>query len=186
MNHLYCIVIIPPEPIYSETREFQEHFAEKYKSKAALKPPPHLTLIPPAMLASEKEAVIFRYLENIASNYEPFEVSIDGFGSFGVGVIYAELILTDPLRKLEKELSLSFYKKFHVERGPSHRFIAHITLAYKDLNPPMFAQAWEEFKDKLYRRKWTPDGITLLRNNPKGGWDQIYKAKFGMKKDSLF
>src|SRR2546421_5733370 len=182
-QNLYCIVIIPPEPVYSETREFQQHIADKYNSHAALKPPPHITLIPPFALEEDKEQILFKYVDAIASNENNFEIAIDGFGSFTVGVIYEAVILSDPLKKLEKELSLSFYKKFKAKRGPSHAYVPHVTIAFKDLSPLKFPAAWDEFKEKLYRRKWTVSSLCILRANPKGGWDIIRQSKFGMQKD---
>jgi 2'-5' RNA ligase len=181
-NNLYFIGILAPEPVRSETREFQQHIADNYRSKAALKPPPHVTLIPPFLLAEDKQPVLFKYIEDIAGRQQTFEVSVDGFNCFGVQVIYAEVEVSDHIKKLEKDLSSTFYKKFQIERGPSSRFVPHITIAYKDLMPPMFALAWPEFKDKLYRRKWMVKEICLLRSSP-GGWEKILGAELGALKE---
>jgi 2'-5' RNA ligase len=185
-QYLYCITIIPPEPVYSEAREFQQHIAEIYHSKEALKVLPHITLIPPFHLEESREAELFTFLGKAVSGDNPFELSIDGFGSFTVGVIYAAVIAGDKLKKLEKELTLSFYKKFNLskERGPAHAFIPHITMAYKDLTPFESPRAWSEFKDKLYRRKWMLKDIAVLRHNGKS-WEVIKKVELGTAKDMM-
>jgi 2'-5' RNA ligase len=183
-SNLYFIAIIPPEPIYSEVKEFQQHIADTYRSKEALKPPSHITLIPPFQIDAARESELLRFADNFASKYGKFELSIDGFGSFGVGVIYAAFEKNELWKKLQKELSLSFYKKFKVEKGPSYGFTPHITIAYKDLTPLMFPLAWEEFRNKLYRRKWTLDNICLLRHNFKG-WEIIKRAELGNENNEM-
>ena len=175
--------MIPPEPIYSETREFQQHIAEKYNSHAALKPPPHITLIPPFAIEEDREHALFKYIDSIASDQMPFEIAIDGFGSFTVGVIYEAVILSEPLKILEKELSQTFYRKFKIERGPSHAYVPHVTIAFKDLSPIKFPPARDEFEQKLYRRKWTIRSLCILQANTKGGWDIKRESKFGMEKE---
>jgi len=184
-QHLYFIGIIPPEPIYSDIKEFQQHVADKYKSKEALRHPTHATLIPPFRLDESRQPELVKFIENIAAKQDKFELAIDGFGSFTTGVIYAAILLSDPLKKLEKELTHPFYKKFGLtkEKGPSHAFIPHITIGYKDLSPLVFPQAWEEFKSKLYRRKWMLKDIALLRHNGKE-WTVIQKLELGTAKEN--
>ncbi len=164
-QNLYAIVTIAQEPIYSEVTEMQQHFARDFKSKAALKVPPHITLIPPFSQPPEKETEIISFMKNFANKQNPFELSINGFSSFGVGVIYAAFEKNETLKKMEKEMSLSFRKKFKVESENSLPFVPHITIAYKDLTPPMFELAWREFDHKLYRRKWMLKYICLLKHN---------------------
>lgn len=166
-SNLYFIAIIPPEPIYSEAKEFQRYIADNFRSKEALKPPSHITLIPPFQQPASREEELIRFTENFASKQNSFELSAEGFGSFGLGVIYIAFEKNEHLKKMERELTLSFYKKFKVERGPSHAFTPHITIAYKDLTPPMFPLAWEKFQHKIYRRKWMLHDVCLLRHSGK-------------------
>jgi 2'-5' RNA ligase len=182
-QNLYFIAIIPPEPIYSEVKEFEQLVADKYKSKEALKSPSHLSLIPPFQIDAVRESELVRFIDNFSSKQSKFELSIEGFGSFGVGVIYAAFEKIELLKKVQKELSLSFYKKFNVDKGPSYAFTPHITIAFKDLMPPMFSLAWEEFHDKLYRRKWMVHNICLLRHNGKE-WQVIQKSELGNGKEN--
>ena len=177
-SNLYFIAIIPPEPIYSEMKEFQKYFADKYHSIEAFKRPSHITLIAPFQQSLSKESALITFTENFASKRNNLELSIEGFGSFSVGVIYAALVKNEALKKLQKELSLSFYKNFRVEggKGASFAFNAHMTIAFKDLSPLVFPNAWEEFRTKLYRRKWMMGNICLLRHNYKE-WEIIKRAE---------
>ena len=177
-QNLYFIAIIPPEPIYSEVKEFQKRFEEKYKSKEAFKRPSHITLIHPFMISEDSEPDVKKFMQNFVAKQTPFELAVDGFGAFGFHTIYVALNEDAQLKKLQKDLSLSFSKKFKVREGsgPSLRFSGHMTIGYKDLLPPMFELAWAEFKNKIYRRKWTLKYICLLKHNFKE-WEIIEHAE---------
>ncbi len=173
-QNLYFIAIIPPEPIYSEVKEFQKHFDGKYKSKEAFKRPSHITLIHPFMISEDSEIDVKKFMQNFVGKHTPFELSVDGFGAFGFHTIYVACDENIVLKKLQKDLSLSFFKKFKVNEGKGSglRFSAHMTIGFKDLTPPMFELGWAEFKDKIYRRKWTLKYICLLKHNFKE-WEII-------------
>ncbi|MDP4219339.1 MAG: 2'-5' RNA ligase family protein [Bacteroidota bacterium] len=175
----YFIGIIPPEPVYSEIRDFQEQISNKWNSKEALRRPVHITLLHPFHLAGNREPELIKFLERFAADKKKLSLAIDGFGSFSIGVIYASIVPTTELKELEKDLSLSVQRKFQLqkEKGPSYGFNPHITIGYKDLSPQVFDSAWAEFKEKLYRRKWTADSISLLRHDGKE-WKVVLEAKF--------
>ncbi|MEI8133743.1 MAG: 2'-5' RNA ligase family protein [bacterium] len=174
---LYFIGIVPPEPIYSEIKEFQNHFATTYNAKEALKHPTHITLIIPFQISSEHDERLQLYLKSLASKHQKFEAAIDGFSSFTAGVVYAAFAPNEFLKKIHKELSQNFYKKFALtdQRGPSHAFVPHITLAFKDLSPTVFNSAKAEFDKKIYRRKWMVSDIALFRHT---GKEWIVQSRF--------
>jgi len=166
-TNLYLIAVIPPEPIYFYVRENQQLIAGKYLAKEALKPPPHITLIPPFKINRGKENELLHFMDSFGSTHSSFDLSIDGFDSFGVGVIYAALERNESLKKMQKDLTKSFYKNFTIieGKGPNYRFHPHITVAYRDLTPQMYSLAWEEYSQKIYRCQWGLNSICLLRHN---------------------
>ncbi|MFI5263284.1 MAG: 2'-5' RNA ligase family protein [Candidatus Kapaibacterium sp.] len=185
-QNLYFVAIIPPEPIYSEIKEFQQYMADKYRSKEALRRPSHVTLIPPFQTSEVQEEGIMNFITNFSSKQAPFELAIDGFGSFTVGVIYAAFVENERLKKMQKELILSFNKKFRVEGGKDtgRKFNPHMTVAFKDLSPIVFPNAKKEFEDKLYRRKWMLRDICLLKHNFKE-WQIIKRTEFGTEDQEM-
>ena len=183
-QNLYAIAAIAPEPIHSEVIEMQMHFETDYHSKATMNVAPHITFIPPFTQSSEKESDIFNFLKKFASKHKPIELSVNGFTTFGIGVIYAAFDKNEALKNLEKQLNLSFRKQFKIETGASFPFVPHITLAFKDLTPAMFELAWKEFQDKLYRRKWMMNDVALLRFDGKL-WNVIETAELGTGADEL-
>ena len=113
----YFIGVLAPELISQEIIEFQKHFDGKYKSKGALRSPPHLTLISPFLLPKGKEQSLISFLNNFSTVRTPFEISIDGFGSFGVGVIYAAIEKSTELKNIEKDLADVLRKRFNLKKS---------------------------------------------------------------------
>jgi 2'-5' RNA ligase len=176
---IYMIAIIPPEPIYSEVKEFQQHFADHYRSGEALRRPAHITLINPFTLSSDEEEKLKKFVLSFTKSQTPFELAFDGFDKFSNTTIFVAPIKNEHLQKLHKSLSTSFYKQFPtVERGPSYGFHPHMTIGFKDLKPDMHALAWRKFSDTLYRRRFILDSIYLMRHNGKE-WVTIEKGLFG-------
>ncbi len=77
-----------------------------------------------------------------------------------------------------ERISAEFYKKFKVERGASFAFTPHITIAWKDLTPQMFTPAMEDFKKRIYRRKWTCENISLIVRK-QSGWEIAERFNIG-------
>jgi len=182
----YFIGVLAPELISQEIIEFQKHFDGKYKSKGALRSPPHLTLISPFLLPKGKEQSLISFLNNFSTVRTPFEISIDGFGSFGVGVIYAAIEKSTELKNIEKDLADVLRKRFNLKKsdGSSFAFSPHVTLAFKDLTPPMFQLAWAEYAEKLYRRKWQVTGISLFQYSF-DGWKVLITSQFNSQQGEL-
>ncbi|MGK7915884.1 MAG: hypothetical protein AB4038_10100 [Prochloraceae cyanobacterium] len=43
LKRLFFIALLPPEEIQQNVTKIQQHFAQVYSSRAALKSPPHIT-----------------------------------------------------------------------------------------------------------------------------------------------
>ena len=52
---LYFIAIVPEEPLLGRINTIKAEVAQKYKTKASLKSPAHITLFPPFMWPKENE-----------------------------------------------------------------------------------------------------------------------------------
>jgi 2'-5' RNA ligase len=184
MHSLYFVAIIPPEDIHAEVQAFQERIADKYQSKAALKNPPHITLFPPVELQEASEKQFIALLNEVAIHHHPFEVSLNGFAAFPPRVIYV---------KPEKELRMNILSREIVDNFIHHiapvmelrtfKFKAHITIAYRDLDPSIFPAAWGEFKNKKYERAFTVHEICLMRHDGKK-WNVIHRSKLAQPKNT--
>lgn len=166
---LFFLAIIPSEPIYSEALKWKQFFAEHFQSKAALKSPPHITLHMPFTWKLKKEEKLLDTLNSFAQQHQAFEICIKNYGTFSPRVIYMDLIKSEALTMLQKELfkylkeNLQLFNANYKDK-PFH---PHLTLAFRDLKKKYFEQAWAEVRDKLFEASFMVNAITLLKHNGK-------------------
>lgn len=179
------IAILPPEPIYSEVQAFKKTFADTYQSKEALKRPAHITVVPPFEYSLTDESKLAHFMGRYLIKYSPFEVTLDGFGTFEKRVIFVQSKKDDTLKSFFKEFIKAFYKEFEVREGKNSSlpYSPHMTIGYKDLKPDMYDLAWQEFGSKLYRRVFMLDGLYLLRHSGKE-WIVISEVHFSLEQIS--
>jgi len=79
---LYFIAIFPPQQIIDEVQIFKRDLALHYENSKALKNEAHITLCPPFSREADWEKDIFRAFYDIDTHIDPFEIVLNGFGSF--------------------------------------------------------------------------------------------------------
>ena len=171
MQALYFIAILPDAELSIEITELKKHVAENFYSKAALKLPPHITLFPPFKWDDKNEDIIVGSLNDFIIGKVPFTILLDGLGCFEPRVIFIKPNHSESLNKLRTDL-LSFLKtSISLSDSQNERpFRPHITLASRDLQKEYFYKAWEEFRDKEFKRTFEVNSIALLKHNGKF-WD---------------
>ncbi|MCC5931702.1 MAG: 2'-5' RNA ligase family protein [Cyclobacteriaceae bacterium] len=179
-NTLYFIAVVPPEPLRSSISRFKERLSQEYKTMAALKSPPHITIIPPFSMNSDDEPFLLDTVENIAKENlpgQPLFIKIDGLGAFPPRVIYLQVVIEDELIQLQKKCLTQFQKNsgINIEHYPHRKFTPHITLAFRDLKPKTFHMAWEKYKDFPVQYVFPLEAVYLLKHNGKTGWDLYQK-----------
>lgn len=165
----YFIGIVPPQPLFDEVLALKRYFGDHFKSKGALKSPPHITLHMPFRWKEENEMELITKLQRFASDYPSFPVQFNNFGCFSPRVIFIDVKKSDGLNllqhdlqrfcKLELNLFNANYKKL-----PFH---PHLTVAFRDLKKPAFHEAWGTFKDKKFEGEFAVNKIVLLKHNGK-------------------
>lgn len=171
MKKLYLIAIYPPQEIIEEVKVFKKDLAENYDNSKALKNDAHITLFPPFSREWELESDIHEAFQKINTNISPFEVELNGFGSFANPknpVLFVQPENNDHL----KELQLNVREKFNFMK---YSFNPHITVGYRNLTYENFLKAWEVYKDKEYKTKFLVDKIILLRHDE--NWIPIAEKK---------
>lgn len=164
---LYFVAIIPPSPVYEEALGLKNYFKEKYKSKASLNSPPHITLHMPFQWKEEKETELVEAFEKFNPNVKPFNLKLSGFGSFPPRVLFIDVEKNEALNTLHKELHQHCKKELNVfnanykDRG----FHPHLTLAFRDLKKPMYTEAWKEFESKDFLEEFPITKFALLKHN---------------------
>jgi len=173
----YMIAIIPPEEINEQIRRFQYDMAERFQSSKALRNIPHITLKAPFQTVDEEHTIVVKWFEKLQTDISPFTVGINGFGSFSGSarpVIYAMPVANLVLGGLQKQIIQQFSGVFpaikvsHTEKV----FSPHITIAYRDLKPEFFLEAWVEYANLPYNASFQVSGFHLLQHDG-SSWNTI-------------
>jgi len=109
MKKMYFIAVYPPQEIIDEVKVFKEDLALNYNNSKALKNDTHITLFPPFERELSLESDIRTAFNKINTDISPFEIILNGFGSFPNPknpVIFAKPEENEKLRELQISLYL--------------------------------------------------------------------------------
>lgn len=82
------LALLPPPDLQEQVTAIKQQFAEQFASRAALRSPPHITLVPPFEWPTAQLAALTGSLEAFAKEQAPVAVELCGFGAFPPRVIY--------------------------------------------------------------------------------------------------
>ncbi|PJJ68281.1 2'-5' RNA ligase [Chryseobacterium geocarposphaerae] len=167
MKKMYFIAIYPPQSIIEEINGFKKDLAINFANSKALKNEAHITLCPPFDREAELENDIHEAFQKINTDLLPFEVILNGFGSFPNPknpVLFVQPEENENLRQLQ----LNVKEKFNFRK---YSFNPHLTVGYRDLTYENFIKAWGIYQNKSYKTKFLVDKILLLRHD--GKWIPI-------------
>lgn len=176
----YFIALIPPAEIFSEIEAFKQEFSDKYRSKAALRSPPHITLHMPFLWNPEKIERVHHVMQKTAarsfSAAGSFEISLINFDHFDNRVIYVNVVPSAELLELQNQVAEAAKKElnlFHADHRdrPYH---PHMTVGFRDLRPSEFIKAWEDFKNRQYEKRFRCSSFSLMKWNGKR-WEEMEK-----------
>lgn len=169
---LYFIAIIPSQEICDEITGFKKDFADRFESKKALKVIPHITLKAPFKLPAAELSKLEQWFQQLYINPEPFEIELKDFGAFDNKynpVVFIQPIMNIHLYSLQQEIIRNFslvYPQVPV-MAQELKYKPHITVAYRDLEPERFKQAWKEYQLKKYTATFRVNALHLLQHNGK-------------------
>lgn len=175
MKKMYFIAIYPPQHIIEEISIFKKDLAINYGNSKALKNEAHITLFPPFDREIELEDDIHVAFQKINTELPPFEITLNGFGSFPNPknpVLFVQPEENENLKQLHYKVKERFNFK-------NYSFNPHVTIGYRDLTYENFLKAWMNYKEKPYKTKLLVDKIVLLRHD--GKWVPIAEKTFSGK-----
>lgn len=165
---LYFIAILPDSGLRERIKDLKLEVKEKYGVKHALKLPAHITLHIPFKFAEEQESLLFEQLESFAAKQKPFEVNLNGFGSFPPRVLFIKVEQKEPLKKLYDELQQLVSGLLESDDLPKNAsFHPHITIATRDLDKEIYNEAWPKFKERNFKAAFSVERLTLFRHTGK-------------------
>lgn len=175
MKKLYFIAVYPPQKIIEELKIFKQDLALNYENSKALKNDAHITLFPPFSREADIENDIHAAFQKIDTDMNPFEIILNGFGSFSNPKNPVLFVQPEENENL-KQLQLNVKEKFSFK---NYTFNPHVTVGYRDLTYDNFLKAWEVYQHKIYKTRFLVDKIVLLRHD--GKWVQIAEKMLSEK-----
>lgn len=169
-ENLYFLAVVPPKTIADEVEEFRQIMANRYKSKHALKSPPHITLIPPFWWEEGDYEELKSQLKDWFRSQNMVELSLRDFNCFKPRVIFVDVEQSEAFIRLQKELKEFLSDRWSLNPDKRASFHPHLTIAFKDLKPRSFYQAWDFFKQQRYEARFLVDNICLLKH-VQGKWE---------------
>ncbi|MEQ9424476.1 MAG: 2'-5' RNA ligase family protein [Cyclobacteriaceae bacterium] len=183
IRSLYFIAIVFDGDLGKGITELKQHFADKYGSIAALKSPPHVTLLMPFKKSVKHEDALHQALQNMANGISPFELKLSGFGHFGQRVIFINVESNETFINLHSDVhsvARSELKIFDKAGKVPRPFHPHCTVAFRDLSRSNFDKAWSEFSDRSFEALTEISFLSLLKHNGKM-WQVLNNFKMGGK-----
>ncbi len=176
-ERLFFIALLPPQIIQDEITEIKHYFAQTYKSRHALKSPPHITLQPPFKWLTENLPTLEQYLSQFALDVSPIPITLSGFNAFPPRVIFVDVIKNPELINIQQQLMNHLENQLNIVHEVSKKrpFSPHVTVAFKDLTRTAFKAAWLEFAQRPIYFEFTVPQLTLLIHN---GQNWNIKAEF--------
>lgn len=165
----FFVALLPPEDVSIKANEVKGVMRDRYASKAAFRSPPHVTLLAPFDWPIADLPRLADTLSKFAAGQLPVPVTLDGFDVFAPHVIYINVVKSDRLMEIQPKLL--YYLKDSLglvsDRDQNRAFVPHLTVAFRDLKPTLFRQAWSVFQHQELHFDFTVGQLTLLIHNGK-------------------
>jgi 2'-5' RNA ligase len=168
-TRLYFIALVPGQELLDRIREIKEEIAGRFLSKAVLRSPAHITLHMPFQWREDREDRLREVMQEIAGQTPHFSLQLHGFAAFKPRVIYVDVNASESLVDLHKKTERQLRRKLHIfgASWKDRAFHPHMTVAFRDLRPANFDEAWKEFKDRSFEAAFPVSDICLLKHHEK-------------------
>jgi 2'-5' RNA ligase len=165
----FFIALLPPAQVRAKANEIKGVMRDRYASKAAFRSPPHVTLLAPFEWPIADLPRLADTLKQFAAGQSLVPMTLDGFDAFAPHVIYINVVKSDRLMAIQLDLLNYLEDKLSLvsERDRNRAFVPHLTVAFRDLKPAMFRQAWSVFQHQELHFDFTVSQLSLLIHDGK-------------------
>ena len=166
-TNLYFLALIPDDQTAAEIMAMKQSVADNFKSKGALRSPPHITLHMPFKWRADREDQLLGKLSDFKFDDYPFEVELDGYDFFEPRVVFVRVVNNESLKQLHHEVTTFVRRSFNILNADykARGFHPHITIGFRDLRKNLFPQVIAEYKDKSYNKSFSVSRICLLKHS---------------------
>lgn len=158
-----AVVILLDDETAHHSNAVRNGIYRKYGRNPALDAHPHITL--KMGFPAQDTAPFENFVEQIAANTAPFEVSLRDFGFFDEGILFLNVEPNHELENLRQRVLTGLLEQYgvtaEVVEGPQFHF--HVTLAY-GLSKRDFAELKESFSQQELRVAFQAKHINLFRH----------------------
>ena len=164
MTQRFFVALLPPLAIQAEVIQIQNYFRDRYSNdKAPIKSPPHITLIAPFELSSDRLEPLQIELEKFAKSRSPFTIKLSKFAAFPPRVIYIDVEPNLSLQNLYTDMSTALVNNVSiVDPYAARGFVPHMTVSSLNMKFELFNMAWGEFSDRQIDFEFEAIKLTLL------------------------
>lgn len=162
----YLLLISPDNKTSFSIMKIKKLFKEKYGCASAERSYPHLTLIK-FQQYQDAEHQIIRHFERFSRSVVPFDIVLNGFGSFPAHTIYVNIATFQPVADLVKNMRHTLGPHLRTKTLARPVFVTnpHVTIGRK-MDRKQYEQAWEEWKSKGFNSSFAAEKMLLLRKQP--------------------
>ncbi|UKT64839.1 2'-5' RNA ligase family protein [Pedobacter mucosus] len=164
MENLFLVCLIPPTSIIEDIDEIRNYISEKYNVHESLKRPAHITLYNPVRLTSAAQEKTFFDSLNDAAFAQPFNQVLMNFGSFAMHTFYLNVVQNDGIMNLQAQIKKELKPLKLLPELDNFKYTPHLTLAFKDLKPPVYELISADFKNKNFKRSFEVSGFSVYKH----------------------
>ncbi len=129
------------------------------------------------MNSSRRYEQTVRWFENMQITVPSFKQELRDFAAFYNRrslVVFVKPVMNIWLDRLQKQVLINFGETYSHENILQQEldFKPHMTIAYRDLKPNLFKEAWKEYETKKYAATFDVHNFHLLQHNSKA-WNII-------------
>lgn len=130
-QYTYFVAFVLPEPVLGRVEELKLLISEKFGSKACLKAPPHITLIPPFWFPDDQRVI--SALQSFTWN-DTISIQLNGYGSFGKKVLYIKPEPNEALTAVYHAIQGHFKALLGLANKEKRKlpFVPHVTIGNRD------------------------------------------------------
>lgn len=177
---LYLLAVLPPEPVLGQVWALKQEVHARTGSRNAIRLPPHITLLPPTRQPPGFEEAACAALQEFAATRTTFAVGLHDFAWFGNRTLFVQVVQETALREMHAALLQWCARLLPAIRPEKRPFTPHMTLATRDLPPPLVPALQQEFAQRHYTNSFPVSALRLFRHNGQQ-WESIREFLFREK-----
>jgi len=144
LKNLYFLGIIPPAEIASDITLMKQFCADNFNCRHALNAPPHITLLPPFRVDTTVLHKLDALLAQTTKSFAPFFIELNGFDHFSNRVVFVAIENNKSLDNIQQHCAKAITGMLPQDEPDKARFHAHVTIAFKDIDPQKFESIWNQ------------------------------------------